>query len=148
MASFLFLLNPGSTAPSPESPSILDLGANHISSSPRDESSPTLFDFESKSSKKDAILAQLRDLHANSEPETMLGNEIKNDVPNVPKSVSKEKKSIFNIFDESPTEPIIEPKEIRIPRKETSIESAKVFNGNFLFIQWVPSNRKQWPKIG
>lgn len=113
--------------PPAESPTLLDLDLGGNVSSPTKEESPRFnFDPEpAKNSKKDAILAQLRDLHASSEPETILGSQLTIPKPDSPK-VSNEKKSIFNIFDEAPVEPKIQPKELKIPRSVASIQSNSI----------------------
>jgi len=116
-------LNP-KVKPAVKSPTILDFGTVNepilTSVNNADTEVSPQFSFEPvNSSKKDSILAQLRDLHANAEPETFVQER---------KKEEKKKQSIFNIFDDAPSEPTIDPKELKMQRKQPSIESIPNIN--------------------
>merc|ERR1712142_21359 len=111
-----------------ESPTILSLaeGSDPEQKSPESaqpsEVSPQ-FSFEPSNGKKDSILAQLRDLHANAEPETAIRGQLSGTEP-IAAVREKKNDSIFNIFDDVPDKPIIDPKEFSSPiKKAPSVES-------------------------
>ena len=113
----------------PESPTLFDLDApkTDIPEIEAENSPSPQFDFgKQNDAKKDSILAQLRDLHATSEPD--LKDQGDQPVkPEKPVENKSKKDPLFGLFDDI-SEPKIEPKEKRSFRPESGDDVDQLLN--------------------